>query len=94
MPWTINSEIFPVQARSAGVGITTATNWIANLVVSMTFLTLEAALSPWGAFWLYAAVSLVGWLYFYRALPETKDKSIEDVQRLFHGRASSGGRSG
>ena len=44
---------------------------------------VEGTLSPWGAFWLYAAVSAVGWVYFYRKLPETKDKSMEDMQRLF-----------
>jgi SP family myo-inositol transporter-like MFS transporter 13 len=85
MPWTVNSEIFPLHARSAGVGITTAVNWIANLIVSMTFLTLQEAISPSGAFWLYAAVSAAGWLFFFFRLPETKNRTMEDIQSVFAG---------
>ena len=65
------------------MGITTAVNWIANLIVSFSFLSLQNAVSPSGAFWLFGGIALVGWVYFYAALPETKGKSIEQVQQLF-----------
>ena len=53
MPWTVNSEIYPLWARSTGVAFATATNWIFNLLISMTFLTLTEVLTAYGKF-LYA----------------------------------------
>lgn len=48
MPWTVNSEIYPLWARSTGTAISTATNWIFNLLISMTFLTLTDVLTRYG----------------------------------------------
>ena len=50
MPWTINSEIYPLWARSTGNSLATATNWLSNIVVSMTFLTLTETITKYGKF--------------------------------------------
>ena len=48
MPWTINSEIYPLWARSTGNSASTFTNWICNLAVSMSFLSLTEAMTRQG----------------------------------------------
>ncbi|KDO32362.1 hypothetical protein SPRG_02839 [Saprolegnia parasitica CBS 223.65] len=83
MPWTINAEIYPTSVRSAAIGLATTSNWVANLVVSYTFLTITEALSPAGAFYLYAGIAALGFLWLCHALPETKGLALEDIQRIF-----------
>ncbi|KAG1701290.1 Proton myo-inositol cotransporter [Nymphon striatum] len=83
MPWTINSEIYPLWARSTCYSTATSVNWAFNLLISMTFLTLTEAITTYGAFWLYASVTIIGVVIFYIFLPETKGKSLEEVEMLF-----------
>jgi len=83
MPWTINSEIYPLWARSLGNSLATSTNWAFNLLISMTFLTLTETITKQGAFYLYTGVALLGFFIFLWLLPETKGKSLEEVEQLF-----------
>ncbi|XP_070558860.1 proton myo-inositol cotransporter-like isoform X3 [Ptychodera flava] len=83
MPWTINSEIYPIWARSTGNACATAVNWIFNLVISMTFLTLTDALTRYGTFFLYSGIAFLGLCFIYFLVPETKDKKLEEVTDLF-----------
>lgn len=83
MPWTINSELYPLWARSTGNAFATATNWTFNLVISMTFLSLTVWITRYGTFWLYGGIAICGWLFFYVYVPETKGKSLEELEHLF-----------
>ncbi|XP_062570301.1 proton myo-inositol cotransporter-like [Saccostrea cucullata] len=82
-PWTINSEIYPLWARGTGISIATAVNWVANLGVSFSFLTLLEAITPYGTFFLYSGISFVGMITLFCLLPETKNKSLEEIEILF-----------
>ena len=83
LPWTINAEIFPTHVRSAGTGYATAVNWVCNLAVSLSFLSLTNAITRAGTFWLYAGVALLSITYVYVALPETRGKTLEEIEDLF-----------
>ena len=85
MPWTINAEIYPAWARGTGSGLAASCNWLANLAVSLTFLTLVGALGRAGAFLLYAGVAAAGWLLLLRWLPETRGVPLENMAVLFGG---------
>ena len=83
MPWTINSELFPLWARSVCYSVTTAFNWFFNLLVSLTFLTLTEIITKPGAFWLYMGFGILGFFIFLFFLPETKGRSLEsDIGQL------------
>eukprot|EP00164_Ancoracysta_twista_P000304 GFYU01000425.1.p1 GENE.GFYU01000425.1~~GFYU01000425.1.p1 ORF type:complete len:492 (-),score=160.63 GFYU01000425.1:108-1583(-) len=80
MPWVINSEIYPLQVRGVATSIATAANWISNFIVSSTILTLFSAITPGGTFILYGSIAVTAWIFVYANLPETKDKTLEEVE--------------
>ncbi|KXJ09304.1 proton myo-inositol cotransporter [Exaiptasia diaphana] len=82
MPWTLNSEIFPLWARSKGIASATAVNWICNLIIALTFLNLMEWITRYGAFWLYGSIAFAGWVFFYFMVPETKGKSLEQLETI------------
>uniref|UniRef100_A0A8C2ZD52 Proton myo-inositol cotransporter n=1 Tax=Cyclopterus lumpus TaxID=8103 RepID=A0A8C2ZD52_CYCLU len=93
MPWTVNSEIYPLWARSTGNAWSAGVNWIFNVLVSLTFLHVARYLTYYGAFFMYTGLVAVGLLFVQGCLPETKGLPLEDVENLFAGRLCSCGSS-
>jgi len=83
LAWTINSEIYPMWVRGYALSFSTMTNWMFNLLIAFTFLDLTRILTKYGAFWLYAGITMVGWILFYFKLPETRGVPLERVEILF-----------
>ncbi|XP_041349242.1 proton myo-inositol cotransporter-like [Gigantopelta aegis] len=94
MPWTINSEIYPLWARGTCIAMATAVNWIFNLIVSFSFLTLTETITTYGTFWLFACICLVGMIFTLIFVPETKNKTLEEVQLLFMTKTARESRQG
>lgn len=82
VPWIVNSEIYPLRFRGIGGGIAAVSNWLSNLVVSLTFLTLTEALGTSGAFLLFALFSLIGLVFIYFLVPETRGLQFEQVEKM------------
>jgi hypothetical protein len=85
--WLLISEIFPMAIRARGMSAATIANWLANLVVALTFLDLADLMGDAGVFLLYAAMTLGGLAFPYVLVPETKGLSLEAVQALWVKRA-------
>jgi sugar porter (SP) family MFS transporter len=79
--WLLISEIYPVDIRGEAMSVATMANWGANLVVTITFLTLLAALHGEGTFLLFASLSLVAVLYSVLRVPETKGRPLEQIEQ-------------
>jgi SP family galactose:H+ symporter-like MFS transporter len=78
--WLMISEIYPLKVRGAAMSIATVANWGLNLVVALTFLSLVQVLGrPW-SFWLYAAIGIAAWVFIYLLVPETKGRSLEEIE--------------
>uniref|UniRef100_UPI00398EB579 proton myo-inositol cotransporter-like isoform X2 n=1 Tax=Pristiophorus japonicus TaxID=55135 RepID=UPI00398EB579 len=86
MPWTVNSEIYPMWARSTGNACSSGVNWIFNVLVSVTFLHLAEYLTYYGVFFLYSGLATLGLLFIYGCLPETKGIKLEEIESLFENR--------
>jgi len=79
--WLLISEIYPLNIRGLAEGTAAAANWSANLLVSLTFLTLVQSLGPTRTFWLYALCAVAAWLFSYYQVPETKGRTLEEIER-------------
>ena len=78
--WLMISEIFPNRARARAAGISTAANWTANFLVSLSFPVLQATMGP-SLWFLYAAMGVAAFIFVVGYVPETKGKSLEDISR-------------
>ena len=83
--WTVINEIFPGRIRGRAVAICTAVNWGAAFLVSQFFLSLIGAVGSSATFWLFAAFSIIGWVWVYVYVPETKGQSLEQIQQIWKG---------
>ncbi|NCC51182.1 MAG: sugar porter family MFS transporter [Spartobacteria bacterium] len=85
--WVLCSEIYPLSGRDFGITVSTATNWIVNGIVGMTFLTMLDKLGHGNTFLLYGIIEVVFIIFFLRFVPETKDVSLEKIEeRLMSGK--------
>ena len=95
--WLLISEIYPTKIRGLGMSIASMVCWVSNFIVANTFLSLGRAVTgempnpagegmlvnPGGAFFIYAAVGILGIIFVYTYIPETKKHSLEKIEQHF-----------
>lgn len=78
--WVVIAEIFPTRVRSSAMSIAVTALWAACFLLTYSFPLLNAALKASGTFWTYALICLSGLLFLAVALPETKGKTLEEIE--------------
>jgi sugar porter (SP) family MFS transporter len=81
--WVVLSEIFPNKIRGVAMSIATFSLWIASFVLTFTFPILNDALGASGTFWVYSIICIAGFFFIKSKLPETKGKSLEEIEMEF-----------
>ncbi len=81
--WVLLAEIFPNKVRGVAVATATFALWVASFTLTYTFPFLNHALGTSGTFWIYTAICALGFFYFIKRLPETKGKSLEELEKEF-----------
>jgi SP family galactose:H+ symporter-like MFS transporter len=81
--WLMSAEVFPNRLRGVGASAATVSNWSANLLVSVTFLSLIGAVGkPW-TFWIYAIFAGLAIIFVWRFVPETKGRPLEHIDKYW-----------
>jgi sugar porter (SP) family MFS transporter len=81
--WVLLSEIFPNRIRGLATSIAVLAMWVANFILALTFPTLNKNLGMANTFWIYAGVCVLGAVFILRCVPETKGKTLEQIEREF-----------
>ncbi len=81
--WIVLSEIFPNRVRGKAMAIATSSLWISSFMVTISFPMINELLNSSGAFWLYSLICALGFVYIFLKLPETKGKSLEEIEMEF-----------
>ncbi|XP_061342312.1 probable polyol transporter 6 [Gastrolobium bilobum] len=80
--WVYSSEIFPLRLRAQGLAVGVAVNRIANVAVVTSFISIYEKMTMGGSFFVYTGITAMAW-WFYYSLPETKGRSLEDMETIF-----------
>lgn len=83
--WVVIAEIFPNRIRGSAVSVAVTSLWLACFVLTYTFPLLNAALSTAGVFVVYAAICFAGLVFLYLRLPETRNRSLEEIESSIQG---------
>jgi sugar porter (SP) family MFS transporter len=79
--WVVISELFPTRIRGRAMSIATLALWLGCILITYTFLSLVKAVGSTVAFWIYGALSVCCFVFLWRVVPETKGRSLEEIER-------------
>ncbi|XP_039120383.1 inositol transporter 1-like [Dioscorea cayenensis subsp. rotundata] len=93
VPWAVNSEIYPEAYRGVCGGMSATVNWVCNLIVAQTFLSVVALVGTAATFLTIAGIAIVAFGFVTAFVPETKGLSFDQVERLWKDKAWGTGDS-
>lgn len=85
IPWLMLGEILPSKIRGTAASVATGFNWTCTFIVTKTFHNIKDSLHMYGALWLFAVICLIGLFFVIFCVPETRGKSLEDIERKLTG---------
>jgi len=81
--WVVLSGIFPNRIRGFAMSVATFSLWAACFILTYSFPVLTQVLKASGTFWLYGFICILGFWFIMKKLPETKGKSLEEIEHEF-----------
>ncbi|XP_076280288.1 trehalose transporter 1 isoform X2 [Lasioglossum baleicum] len=85
IPWLMMGEILPAKIRGSAASVVTAFNWSCTFIVTKAYLDVVSHLGAYGTFWLFGAIVLVGLFFVIFCVPETRGRSLEEIEKRFTG---------
>ena len=82
--WLMQSEMFPLRVRGLAMGLSTFVLWLVNFLIGLCFPILIGAIGISTTFFIFALIGLVALLFVWGWMPETKGKTLEELERQFH----------
>lgn len=87
VPWTVNSEIYPEKYRGTCSGMSATVNWVSNLIMSESFLSVAAAVGTGPTFLILAGIAVLAFFFVALYVPETKGLTFDEVEQIWRERA-------
>ena len=88
--WVLVAEIYPNQIRGRALSVVTIVLWSATFLVAQTFPLLIAHMGEAGTFWIYACMCILAFGFIYKYIPETKGKTLEEIEAMWTGKKEKG----
>ncbi|KAI9588361.1 hypothetical protein GQX74_004206 [Glossina fuscipes] len=89
VPWLMMGELFASDIKGVAGSIAGTSNWVLAFIVTKTFVNMKEALGSGQTFWLFAGITVLGAVFVFLFVPETKGKSLNEIQTLLEGNSNS-----
>lgn len=85
VPWLMMGELFAQDIKGFAAALAGTTNWLLAFLITKTFTSLRVSLGSGGTFWLFSGLTILGAVFVFMFLPETKGKSLAEIQEILGG---------